>query len=209
MTQTGQAKADHSVSALIGNSGVANSGGTEVLNAPQFLCASAQSVVERALRSAEPSQGTNSRAEYGAPGKRADSLGSPTRRRKVAEPDLRLPPPTAPASRMVTLHALQEWEGYVVGIEDDAFVARLVDLTAGESQETEEATIPLEEISDRDAANMKIGDIFRWVIGYELSPEGTRKRVSQIVFRDLPRMTAGDLRAGGEWAHRLAAALNL
>ena len=55
---------------------------------------------------------------------------------------------------------------------------------------------------------MAVGSIFRWVIGYERTPEGTRKRVSQIVFRDLPRMTESDLRAGREWARKVAPALN-
>ena len=107
---------------------------------------------------------------------------------------------------MATFQALQEWEGYVDSIEDDVFVARLIDVTAGMSHETEEATIPLDELSDRDAASMKVGSIFRWVIGYECSPEGTRKRVSQIVFRDMPRMTEGDLQAGREWARKIASA---
>ena len=109
---------------------------------------------------------------------------------------------------MVTRRALQEWEGYVVDIEDDAFVARLVDLTAGMSRESEEATIPLDELSDRDAANMEIGSIFRWVIGYERSPEGTRKCVSRIVFRDQPTMTDADLHAGREWARKIVSVLN-
>jgi hypothetical protein len=109
---------------------------------------------------------------------------------------------------MRTLHALQEWEGYVVGIEGDKFVARLIDLTAGRMHESEEATIPMAEISERDASRMGIGSIFRWVIGYERSPEGTRKRISQIVFRDLPRVTKDDLRQGQEWARKLAPALN-
>lgn len=103
---------------------------------------------------------------------------------------------------------LQEWEGHVVSIEKDAFVARLVDLTAGMQYESEEATIPLKELSDTDIAKMDIGSIFHWVIGYERSPEGSRKRVSQIVFRDLPRMTEDDLRAGKEWASKIARAFN-
>ena len=87
-------------------------------------------------------------------------------------------------------------------------MARLVDLTVGLSHESEEVAIPLAEISERDADNMAVGSIFRWVIGYERTPEGTRKRVSQIVFRDLPRMTESDLRAGREWARKVAPALN-
>jgi len=115
------------------------------------------------------------------------------------------PPPVRPGA---TLHALQEWEGYVVEIEDDEFVARLIDLTAGRSYESEEATIPLSELSGDDASRMVLGSIFRWVIGYECSPEGTRKRVSQIVFRDLPRATEADVREGKEWARRVAAVVS-
>lgn len=99
-----------------------------------------------------------------------------------------------------TFHALQEWEGYVVAVEDGEIVARLVDITAGLSYETLEANIPLAEISQYDADNLKAGSIFRWVVGYERSPEGDKKRVSQIVFRDLSRMTENDRIEGERWA---------
>ena len=121
---------------------------------------------------------------------------------------LNLPQPSAHRSLSATLHALQEWEGYVVEIGEDEFVARLVDLTAGMSYETDEATIPMEEISEHDAEKMSEGDIFRWVIGYERSASGTKRRVSQIVFRDLPRMTAADFEEGRKWAERVARSLN-
>lgn len=110
--------------------------------------------------------------------------------------------PKLPAWRppTTTLHALQEWEGHVVEIGDEEFTARLTDITAGASYEGEEAVIPLADLSDRDAARMEIGSIFRWVIGYERSIAGTKKRVSQIVLRDLPVFTESDLRAGEAWA---------
>ena len=110
--------------------------------------------------------------------------------------------PRLPTRRMpaTTLHALQEWEGHVVEIGDGEFTARLTDVTAGASHEQEEAVIPLAEISDGDAARMREGSIFRWVIGYERSAAGTKKRVSQIVFRDLPAITETDLRDGKAWA---------
>ena len=107
-----------------------------------------------------------------------------------------------------TFHPIQEWEGYVVQIKEEEFVANLIDLTAGHSHESEEATIPLAEVSERDASHMTIGSIFLWVIGYERSPGGTRKWVSQIVFRDLPRMTESDFLEGQAWAKRIAAALS-
>ena len=82
-------------------------------------------------------------------------------------------------------------------------MARLVDLTAGSTHEEEEAVIPLAEISEPDVANVRVGSIFRWVVGYERSPSGTKKRVSQIVFRDLPRMAERDFREARSWAHEM------
>ena len=108
-----------------------------------------------------------------------------------------------------TLHPLQEWEGYVLEIVDKQFVARLVDLTAGSTHEEEEAVIPLAELSDEDAAKICRGSIFRWVIGYERSAMGTKKRVSQIVFRDLPAISKADLQAGEQWAHEAIRSLGL
>ena len=54
---------------------------------------------------------------------------------------------------------------------------------------------------------MADGSVFRWVIGYERSPAGTKKRVSQIVLRDLPAVTEADLRDGEEWARETIRAL--
>ena len=102
------------------------------------------------------------------------------------------------------IEPVQEWEGYVVAMDDEAFVAHLVDLTAGATYAEEEATIPLVEVSDEDAARMRIGSIFRWIIGYAPSPDGTRNRVSQIVFSDAPRMTKLDFEEGKAWARNIA-----
>ena len=102
------------------------------------------------------------------------------------------------------IEALQEWEGYVVAMDDEAFVARLVDLTAGATYAGEEAVIPFTEINPEDAARMRIGSIFRWVIGYAHSPNGTRNRVSHIVFPDAPTVTKEGLEEGKAWARRIA-----
>ena len=99
-----------------------------------------------------------------------------------------------------SFHALQEWEGYVLEATEDEFTARLVDLTAGATQEDEEATIPLEEIAENDHKRICPGSIFRWVIGYENLASGNKRRVSQIVFRDLPLMSTWDISEGKEWA---------
>ncbi len=140
----------------------------------------------------------------------ASTLHSPLRSSNSADTDplVSFPPLAGPAPQRATLHALQEWEGYVVDIGNDEFVARLLDLSAGRIHESEEAIIPMAEISEHDASRMVAGSIFRWVIGYERSPEGTRKRVSQIVFRDLPRVTESDLQQGEEWASKVAPTLS-
>lgn len=109
----------------------------------------------------------------------------------------------------VTFHALQEWEGYVTEVNDKEFSANLIDLTAGASYEKEEADIPIDEIAEDDASKIRVGSIFRWVIGYERSETGTKKRVSHIVLRDLPAITKTDLRGGEKWARKIMEALKL
>lgn len=115
---------------------------------------------------------------------------------------LELPPRPEGTVRQSSPHLnpLQEWEGYVLDVGPDNFTARLLDLTAGSSIEEEEAEVPIEEISEQDRVRVQPGAIFRWVIGYERSPAGVRKRVSVIVFRDLPAVTERDLQEGREWA---------
>ncbi len=112
--------------------------------------------------------------------------------------------PRLSRSSRVTFHVLQEWEGYVTEIKDTEFAARLTDLTSGAKYAGEEACIPLEEISDDDADKMQVGSIFRWVIGYECKGRA-KKRVSQIVLRDLPMITKSDMRDGREWGHSIVA----
>ena len=108
------------------------------------------------------------------------------------------------APPQVSFYALQEWEGYVLEAGEEEFTARLLDLTADSLQEAEEAAIPLAEISEDDRRRLRPGSIFRWVIGYERSRSGTKRRVSQIVFRDLPAMTRHDRSEGEEWARKIA-----
>ena len=202
MKKTGQAMAVQSFNTFAGG------GSIDDPDASRYLLSSAEAAVSQALGPSIPGHEIGLRGETAGSWNGPDRAGAYTLSSRAASAVGSLPPSKVPAPPMATFRALQEWEGHVASIEDDAFVARLVDLTAGTLHESEEATIPLDEISDRDAANMEVGSIFRWVIGYERSPEGTRKRVSQIVFRDLPRMTKGDLRAGRLWAGKIAPTLN-
>jgi len=103
--------------------------------------------------------------------------------------------------------ALQEWEGYVVEVGNDDFTARLRDVTAGSVYEDEEADFPVDDISESDRELLRPGAIFRWAIGYERTRGGTKRRISQIVFRRLPQWTAKDLEVSLLEARALAAFL--
>ncbi len=122
---------------------------------------------------------------------------------------LNLPARTYLPESVVTFIARQQWEGYVREINNDDFVADLVDLTGGDTCIGEEAVIPMAEISDEDVSKMRLGSIFRWVIGYERTPAGTKRRVSHIVFRDLPTITKEDWKDGKTWAHEAVQAMKL
>ena len=125
----------------------------------------------------------------------------------------RTPSPMPLPRHWVTLHPLQEWEGYIVNKGETEFVARLRDLTAesfaSEANEgiEEEAIIPLSEIADEDFNRIQPGSVFRWVIGYERAASGTKKRISQIIFRNLPSITEQDKFEGIEWAKKITQAL--
>jgi hypothetical protein len=110
--------------------------------------------------------------------------------------------------RTASFSALQEWEGYVVGLSDTHVLANLIDLSKPGSRADNAAQIPLEEFSDHDLRRVRLGSVFRWAIGYQRSPSGTKMRVSQIVFRELPQWTAKELEHSEKEATELAASLN-
>ena len=122
---------------------------------------------------------------------------------------LRTPEPRRELRNWVTMHALQEWEGHVLHKGAKEFTARLRDVTAegvradpGATAE-EEATIPLSELADADLTRIQPGTVFRWVIGYQRAASGTKKRMSEIVLRDLPSITDQDTAQGSKWAERV------
>ena len=168
--------------------------------------ASADDAVHRALEPKAVSPATGAH-DQGMKGATLSRLEDPAGGGHVSSTVLDFPRLPARPSSPVTLHALQEWEGYITEIGDAEFTANLTDLTARATHAGEEATIPMDEISETDIAKIQVGSIFRWVIGYQHTA-GTKKRVSHIVFRDLPAITESDLRDGEEWARRITAAFD-
>ncbi len=96
------------------------------------------------------------------------------------------------ATSGLSFAALQEWEGFVLRIGQDAFLARLRDVTFDGDHEDEEVELPLSDVSDSDRDLLREGALFRWVIGYQKSRAGTTRRLSQVVFRRLPAWTRAD-----------------
>ena len=98
---------------------------------------------------------------------------------------------------------LQEWEGYVTAIGEDGFTAELVDLTNGEKNPSIETDFSLEDVSEPDRELLREGAVFRWTIGYQTTSAGSKSRVSQIVFRRLPRWTKKEIDAADREAELL------
>lgn len=92
-----------------------------------------------------------------------------------------LPLPNLNPDSFITL---QRFEGTVLAMRDDVFLARIIDKTA--RQPDEEAEIPIEEVMPGDRELVKPGAVFYWVIGYERKSYGQQTRASVIRFRRLP-----------------------
>lgn len=120
-------------------------------------------------------------------------------RSRVAPPLIRLPAGTLPNERV---RVLQQWEGVVTDTTDDSFFAELQDL--GRSfVPLEIVEIPIEEVPKDDRPLLVEGAVFYWSIGYETSPGGQLKRMSEIRMRRTPRWTRRTLQLAKRQAEEL------
>jgi hypothetical protein len=85
-----------------------------------------------------------------------------------------------------------QWEGTVVKVTGDKFVARLTDLNGAESPE-KRATISIDQISESDQMLVLAGAVFYWTIGYRVEEHGQKSLVSTIRFRRLPTWTRSEI----------------
>jgi len=83
-----------------------------------------------------------------------------------------------------SFHCLQKWEGTVIELESDSFLAKLNDLTSNNPPEITEFSIS--DVPDDDKDLLRIGAIFFWYVGYTKSIQGQLTRGSTIRFRRLP-----------------------
>jgi hypothetical protein len=117
------------------------------------------------------------------------------------------PPRMREIRKAATFSPLQEWEGCVTDVTKTHMIANLVDLSArnsGSDPANFQAEIPLEELSESDLVKAKPGRVFRWAIGYQRTPQGTKMRGSQFVFRDLPQWTGRELATASQEASELS-----
>lgn len=103
--------------------------------------------------------------------------------------------------------ALQEWEGFVLNIDEETFTARLIDTVNKENPE-EEGDFLIEDLRKDDLKMLKPGAVFRWVIGYVIKHDGTKRRSSDIVFRRLPQWTQRDMSEADKEAKELLEAID-
>lgn len=98
--------------------------------------------------------------------------------------------PVLPVSRD-SFEVLQKFEGSVLSLTADSFVARLIDRT--KSGPEEEAEIPLAEVMPGDLELVRPGAAFYWVIGYRREAHGQLSRSSVIRFQRVPSWSAADV----------------
>lgn len=120
-----------------------------------------------------------------------------TERRRIPPVEL-AKPSSVPRDRFLPS---QKWEGTVLKMCNDSFVARLVDLT--NSTVDEEAEFSLDEVPRPDRLLIELGAVFYWDIGYLDKVDGQRMRVSSIRFRRLPAWSVSELRHARHAALRL------
>ncbi|MEW6137075.1 MAG: hypothetical protein AB1733_02510 [Thermodesulfobacteriota bacterium] len=116
-------------------------------------------------------------------------------------------PPSGPAVpvRWELFNAVQKWEGFVIEVGPETFLARLVRIK-GEGPD-QEAEIYLDEVAEPDQELIQPGAVFYWSIGYLDRPSG-RMRSSIIRFRRQPAWTQRELEAARARARTLRGILH-
>jgi len=110
---------------------------------------------------------------------------------------------TVPEIQNSPFLVLQEWEGIVTKVGDSDFIATLLDITLKRKIEDEEADFLIADLTEDGKKQLRVGAIFRWIIGYR-SIAGTKERSSKIIFRRMPAWSKKDLDLAAQEADRLS-----
>lgn len=98
--------------------------------------------------------------------------------------------PRGPRWQKEHIEVLRSWQGVVESVQEDTFIARLIDRDGMEPDI--EAEIYLDEVFEQDRPLVRAGAVFYWSIGYRDIPTG-RTRFSSLKFRRLPVWQARDI----------------
>ena len=135
----------------------------------------------------------------------SDAVAVPTIRTRQASTSRR-----ADAPAPVAHQALAEWQGMVTEVGETHFVAELQGkIGQGVSGSIEEARIPVDEVSPEDRELLRPGAFFRLCITRELTPHGSSRRYTQVVFRRMPAYRREDLEAARAEARELVRELRV
>lgn len=145
-------------------------------------------------------------APFGTYEKQSDyEDSSPSNLREPANVVRSLPRRLPIEIRPVHEELLQEWEGHVTDLGDNTFWAALVDLTEQDHPD-EVVEIEYGEVANlHHISEINVGDVFRWVIGYEREVGRPVRRFSAIVFRQFPGWSKKDVTQSEAFAADFAA----
>ena len=135
-----------------------------------------------------------------------ETLFTRTRWEEVARKPAVVWVPVLPLSQDA-FDVLQKFEGTVLSVTCDSFVARLVDKSKRGPEE--EAEIPLAEVMPGDHELVKPGAMFYWVIGYERKVHGQLSRSSVIRFQRVPSWSPSDVEQAKKAAETFLSFLDL
>ena len=84
---------------------------------------------------------------------------------------------------------LREWEGYVVEIAGDTFIAKLVDVKNNSKLPKESGKFKISMLSLEDQNELQLGSIIRWKIDKQILSSGQPQNVSKVALIDTPKIT--------------------
>ena len=82
---------------------------------------------------------------------------------------------------------LREWEGNVVEITGDTFIARLINVKNNSRYPKESGKFKISMLSLKDQNELQLGSIIRWTIDMEILSSGQPQNVSKVYFSRHPR----------------------
>lgn len=112
--------------------------------------------------------------------------------------------------RQAASQLLAEWHGQVTHIHADSFTAQLKGRFGECVQGSEdEAVIPVEDVRDEDKELFEVGAFFSLCISYEVSPTGSKRRFTEVIFRRMPAFRREELEAAAGRAKEIVRGLRL